>query len=340
MRIVAMLTIVAHHYVVNSGIIGEMDFDHPTLRMFWTLLAGFGGKMAINAFVLLSAYFMCEKRLTWMRVGKLAAEVWFYNIVIGTVFLICKGGLPWMEVKYILLGPLLWNTGFVASFIVFYLCIPFLNRMVRTLPRRQHALLTAYLLVIFSGVSTLLVHPAAWCYLGWYVTLYFLASYMRFYPCRWTESRRPWVWVMAVSLLLIAANIAVALRLHMHMGWYHSYNDSQKLLALTTGLSLFLLFKNTPVPQSRAINTISKSAFGVLLIHAHSASMRHWLWQDTLHCPEYYHTAWLPLHMLACVAGVYAVCTALDQLRIRLVERPVVSRLQGVRWLQRECFWE
>lgn len=47
-RIVLMLLIIAHHYVVNSGFSKLYDFDNITGNMIFLQLFGFGGKIGIN----------------------------------------------------------------------------------------------------------------------------------------------------------------------------------------------------------------------------------------------------------------------------------------------------
>lgn len=74
------------------------------------------------------------------------------------------------------------------------------------------------------------------------------------------------------------------------------------------------------------MNTVASTTFGVLLIHAASDGMRKWLWQDFVNVPAAYS---MPLPMLigysvVVMVGVFAVCSALDYLRIRFVERPAV----------------
>ena len=88
LRIVAMLIIIAHHYVVNSGIVQLYDYSNITANMIFLQFFGFGGKMAINIFVLISSYFMFQYKLTWKKVLKLYLEVKFYAIVIYIIFVI------------------------------------------------------------------------------------------------------------------------------------------------------------------------------------------------------------------------------------------------------------
>lgn len=56
---------------------------------------------------------------------------------------------------------------------------------------------------------------------------------------------------------------------------------------------------------------------------ANSDAMRRWLWQDLLNNVGMYESNWLVLHAFGSVIGVFVICTAIDYLRIRLIEVPV-----------------
>lgn len=60
-RIVVMLTIVAHHYVVNSGLTaidGPILANPLSVESIFLLIFGMWGKIGINCFVLITGYFM------------------------------------------------------------------------------------------------------------------------------------------------------------------------------------------------------------------------------------------------------------------------------------------
>ena len=59
-RIIVMLLIVAHHFVVNSGVIDVM-YEHPlSSNSTFLFLFGAWGKTGINCFMLITGYFMCD----------------------------------------------------------------------------------------------------------------------------------------------------------------------------------------------------------------------------------------------------------------------------------------
>lgn len=90
-RIIVMLFIVAHHYVVNSGILQQITPDNVLQsHSIFALLLGWGGKTGINCFVLITGYFMCTSNITVKKFLKLFLEIYFYNILFYIIFL-CSG---------------------------------------------------------------------------------------------------------------------------------------------------------------------------------------------------------------------------------------------------------
>lgn len=79
-RIIVMLLIVAHHYVVNSGMMEEMAKESLSSRSLFFYIFGMWGKTAINCFVMITGYFMCKSQITIPKFLKLLLQVEFYNI--------------------------------------------------------------------------------------------------------------------------------------------------------------------------------------------------------------------------------------------------------------------
>lgn len=74
-RIIVMLAIVAHHYVVNSGLMAEINTSGPmAFNSLFLLLYGCWGKVGINCFALITGYFMCQSNITVKKFLKLVLE--------------------------------------------------------------------------------------------------------------------------------------------------------------------------------------------------------------------------------------------------------------------------
>ena len=64
-RIITMLVIIAHHYVVNSGLTEVLQQNTSvSFNSVFLCLFGWGGKTGINCFVLITGYFMCKSNIT------------------------------------------------------------------------------------------------------------------------------------------------------------------------------------------------------------------------------------------------------------------------------------
>lgn len=163
--------------------------------------------------------------------------------------------------------------------------------------------------------------------------LFIIASYIRLYPKDWFSNPKITGMLMTVALLLSWTSVAVLATLSRMMGKnigisYFFVSDSNKVLALATGVSAFLFFKNIKIGYNKIINTIAASTFGVLLIHANSNTMRRWLWQDTFNNVGAYESGNAVIHAIISVILIYAVCTVIDICRIKLIEAPLMKKLK------------
>lgn len=285
-RIIVMLLIVAHHYVVNSGLITVMEETPLSARSIFFYLFGAWGKIGINCFVLITGYFMCKSQITLLKFMKLLLEVIFYNIVIYAIFIL--SGYHEFTFAVILdsLPGLILKDNFTTCFLVFYLCIPFLNVLVQNLSRKQHLQLMALVLFIYTFHTTVPKTYVTMNYVSWFCVLYVVASYLRFYPTKFDKNVKFWSGGVFLCISLSVLSILAKLLLFVHWGRdlepYRYVADSNELLALATAVTSFMFFKNFNIRQSKWINTIATSTFGVLLIHAHSNTIRKWLWKDVL----------------------------------------------------------
>lgn len=74
------------------------------------------------------------------------------------------------------------------------------------------------------------------------------------------------------------------------------------------------------VPYNKWINTIAKTTFGVLLIHAHVSGMRELIWNTVFKCVDHFGTPTMPIHAVSSIFIVAFFCIVIDLMRIRFVE--------------------
>ncbi len=194
---------------------------------------------------------MCKSQITFKKFVRLLFEVLFYRIVINGIF--AASGYAQFTLKSFLMALIPFTEiaqNFTGTYLIFFLCIPFINALIHNLNEKQHIrllLLLFFTYVLFGTVPSLYVSMN---YVSWYMVLYLLASYIRLYPKRIFDSKSFWAIMTFVSVALSAISVVACSWLGTKLGRNMSYafvTDSNTFLAVITGLSSFMLFKNIKI---------------------------------------------------------------------------------------------
>ena len=142
-----------------------------------------------------------------------------------------------------------------------------------------------------------------------------------------------WGWAMFISLLLSILSIVFCMSLGKYIGKHMPYwfiSDSNKILALTTGVTAFMFFRHLKIRNSKIINILGGTTFGILLIHANSAYMRHWLWKDLFNNVGNYTSDFFYMHAVGAVILIFITCAIIDYLRLIIFEKPLFLWLDNI----------
>ena len=335
-RIIMMLLIVAHHYVVNSGMLGEISMPPYTWKQHFLYVFGMWGKIGINCFVLITGYFMCKSDITVRKFLKLLLEVLFYNVVIYAIFAL--SGYEPFTIKGVLsainpIGSI--ADGFTSCFLIYYLLIPFLNAMVNHITRKQHAILIGICMLFFVLWDHIPGVEYRFNYVGWFCVLHVIASYIRFYLPADKEkanNKHEVLLIITGGVFAVLSVIGQSLMTEQgwHVGWQYKWVNCNAIIGVISSVMMFIGFKDLRIKYSPLINSIAASTFGVLMIHANSDTMRRWLWQDLCHNVDRVSSPYMPLHAIGCVLAIFMACILIDKVRIYIFEKPMFKVVDRV----------
>lgn len=313
-RIITMFLIVAHHYVVNSGLTTLMWEDPTAKRSIFYFLFSAWGKTGINCFLMITGYFMCQSKITAKKYVKIVGELFFYRVVLYILF--CFAGYQTWSMSGFLLYLRCFSsvsTNFFGCFFLFYLFIPFLNLLIKAMKEREHLFLIILLCFMYVYLGTVKKTNVSMNYVSWFCVIYFIGAYIRFYPKKVFQMTKLWAVILIWNLLLagfsVVAGAYESAANHTKVAYYY-VSDCNKVFAVTVAVSAFLFFKNLKIPYNKVINTMGASTFGVLCIHANSDTMRRWLWVDLLKNAEMFSKdgILIILHAFCCGGGGYISC--------------------------------
>lgn len=324
-----MLLIVAHHYVVNSGVISEMSQSPLSGKSIYLYFLGMWGKTGINCFVLITGYFMCKSSITIRKFLKLILEVVFYNVVIWIIFYLC--GYADFSLKQMLFdfSPVKGvSKDFISCFILFYLFIPYLNVLVKNLTQKLHFRYVILCLGIYTLLGSIPKIDFTFNYITWFSILYMIASYIRIYGLRIKISYKGWLRLTVLSAILAMSCVLVILYFNERYSLnlqspYKFVGESNEIFAVIISICSFMFFKELPIKQSKIINTISASTFGVLCIHENGDTMRQWLWNDMVKTVVQFNSGYILIYSLVTIVGIFTICIFIDYIRIHTIENVI-----------------
>lgn len=338
LRIVAMLMIITLHYLGKSNSLIEYkdisSSEAPLVNIIiaWFLEAFSYG--ATNIYVLISGYFCVNTSFRMAKGIKLWLQVFFYSAGIALIFLLC-GGIPaeysgiYNLSKFFL--PVASNHYWFASvYLLFMMIAPFLGMIARKLDRKRLLTLIVVLLILFSRFWRDILpftEPVEDSGIGlaWFITLFFIAAYIRLYVPEIKHKSVPLSIFLASSVLVPASFFAIGAlsditgRFENFTKIAYAYNS---VLVTVASVTLFLFFRSVKIKEgfiSKAICRIAGLTFGIYLIHEHLL-MRN-LWIDLWHADKFFKGNLFIPHLIGTVLAVFIICGAIEFLRSFIFEK-------------------
>ena len=323
LRIVSMVLIVTHHYSIHGGfILPEMNFNKALIQVL-----SLGGKLGVDCFVLITGYFMIESKFRLEKAVKLWAQIWFYSILFMTIFY-GFGIVEFNADTFIKnLMPITYSMyWFATTYLVLYILTLFLNPAVKAMSRKRHLALIGTLGILWSVLPTVTNGDFGYSTLGLFILLYLIGGYIRLYPNRWTgRCRSNFLFGIIMYGIIIASAFLVDFFENSipQLSGFDSYLAGEnKITTILCAIGLFLGFKNLKMGYHPWLNRLAASMFSVYLIQENSF-IHPLLWSKWFKNRLYSWSSDLWIHAIVCIAMVIVICTAIDQIRIYWIERPI-----------------
>ncbi len=282
LRIVSMLMIVAFH---TFRYIDTTHFN--SWQMFLFHCVRWYGLLGVNCYLLISAHFLLGRESHPRKLIPLIAQTFFYC----ALFLLCRIAqlcvthslsapyALWQEISRLELDGLfspLWANRywFVTAYILFYLLLPALNRIIQNLAseayRRMLLLLSLFLFLYLSfpqtTTNTGVVEDVLWI-----SYVYLLAGYLRFHRQENWLKRHAGPVFLLLYLVFVLTRQLMTYAVHntyLYSLLYHTTGNSMRysFIMLAMALCVFYLFQRLHF-QSALVNTLSSCTFGIYLFH-------------------------------------------------------------------------
>ncbi|MBQ3427217.1 MAG: acyltransferase [Clostridia bacterium] len=321
LRIIAMVIIVFHHYVVH----GIFDWNEMSGVSVYFLSVIQLGEWAVNIFILIFGYFSVTSDFKPARVLRLYAQVWFYSAVIFAIYTLLSKELHFgLALKAItpVISDQYW---FFSRYMLLCLLMPFLNILIKAMNRQIHLRLMILLFTAWSMLPSLL--PTFIGYglsvrtTGAFVMLYIIGAYMRLYPDSRINRRSTGYTLAAGSLLLMMIIQFINLKnIIPFVGIEINFFSNSEILSVCFAVGMLSIFNSISIRSNKLINGIAACIFGVYLIHD-NLYLRPLLWTVWLKNGEYLSSSHVIHRMIISVFIVFAACVLIELIRKNTVEK-------------------
>lgn len=313
LRIICMLCIIVHHFFVHSEFNWNMAERISRINGALMCIIKYPlGLIPCNIFILITGYFMVDKKIKINKLIKLLLETWFYSYIILIIYTICTKKNSFSKEQIISLAPILSEQNwFITCYILLYISIPVLNIIVNNLRKSQLKLLIIIGIVIFDLLPSLGILTNYRTNYLWAVLLYLTGAYIKRYNIKIKYNIYIFIFACAIYNLIFL------------MGFYKVDSDRGSLILYIMAVNIFIETINNKEISNNFVNRIAASTFGVYLIHE-NYYIKNRIYKF-LNISQFINSPFFFGYVVINTLGMYIICLIIDQARMRLIEKPVMK---------------
>lgn len=213
---IAMFMVLVLHFLLNCGLLDNNLAFSSVFYESWLLEAFCYG--AVNCFVLITGYFMWDKRFRPSQILSLYITVTFYSMIILLILILDRQQISKMDIIQCVFPFSTGHYWYLTTYVLLYLFVPFLNRLISVLNEVLHKKLVIAMIILFSVIPTMVCWQDSFVLnagqsVAWFIFLYILGSYYAKYKnlIIKIDSSKKWMCIfIVVSVLIYASKMIIS----------------------------------------------------------------------------------------------------------------------------------
>ena len=342
LRIIAALFVLSYHTVNATVDINALEL--PSRFIMTGLFFGMG-RISVNIFVIISAWFLCKYNFKLERITNTWLSTIFYTVPIAITFVYFgKADLVYLITNMfpVFFQPL-W---FITTYVFLLFLTPLLNLILSKYEKRKCRNMIIFLSVLFVLPLTFLprVRGAFYSEVGWFCVLYLITGYLRIYqPLKIVNNKKICLLVFIISYLFI-------------ISWYILYYDvpykflsnylefagithasflnfTSSLPSFFASFSFFFLFKNMNITKlNNVINYISKTSLDVYILLSLKGPSDLIFWVDIFDLDVYINSGNIFMNVTIVIIAAFVITSLIGRIRIYIVDKimQLMPKLDGI----------
>ena len=278
LRLVSMYMVVALHVLGCGGIIDTCDKFSANYYASWLMETA--SYCSVNIFAMITGYVMVNSKFNYFKIIPLWMTVSFYGAItlllfrfvpyLHQLYAVCK--LDFLKATF--MPATTHQYWYFTSYFCMFFFIPFINRCIFSLSKKDFKILCITIIVLFSIISPLFTQGGDPFRLGygycqwWLICMYFIGAYLKLHPIEISKSRCLLIYVIATLCAWFIGHVLMSIfGSNYEPYWFVDYTS---VFIVISSIALLLLFSQLDITRTRAqkaISFFSPLAFSVYLIH-------------------------------------------------------------------------
>lgn len=328
LRTISMMGVVLLHVLGTiKSVSGGTDYEY----IVKILLAV--ASCSVNVFALLSGYLKIKSRIRFSSIVNIWITTFFWCFVLTIIAHFMLADMSIKQYVGYIFPYVIDRLWYITCYSFLFFMMPYLNKLMVALDKKQVQTLLVILFVLMSIVTTFGIrdsfHVVSTGYSAmWLVYLYILGGYLRLYGFSKKLSKCSIVFILVFSTLLIVLSTTLIEYILVHFGFSGQrdlvnilYRYSSPFVLVNSVLILWLFVEYIRVKKvvwQKIIGWMSKVSLGIYVIHAHPFCL------DYLFTHEHFGfimsagVIGCGIQVLLVVFVVYILCGIAEHLREKL----------------------
>lgn len=335
LKIIAMLFIISFHYVYKSGYeFTELTINSFIVKVFWLF-----GELGVNLFMLVTGYFMINRKIKIKKIILLLFEVEFYYIICQIIAIkleIISFDFNFKDIV-MLFFPVIFNRyWFITVYILIYIMSPYLNIFLKSIDKKTYIKFLITVLILWSVIPTIFgvfndstEKTLYYSRLIWLIIIYCVGAYINLY-----KSEMPKKFLIAI--LSFFSMIVSIIIIHKYNGFFNNIGTYEvaylwgpnNVPMFLLSVALFQIFLNINIYGKKIISVLASTTLGIYLLH--DGSLAWYIWQTLFKANEHLHSRYSICYILISAIVVFIIGAVIDLIR-QIIEKYTIKRLLDLR---------
>lgn len=291
---------------------------------------GIWGQVAVAGFVVITAYFTCDKDYVhYVKIEKLWLQAFSTFIILEIFAYFFRPSQYDGVMKGILKGlvsPVNSTWWYLTGYIFLFLLIPVLQRFIES--AEQNLFRNALLCLLAVTLIGDFIDLRAGGSVVDFALLYLLTAYIKKYHDKIFAERARRVNTCCVLVLIVGIlfvrtlgyvnPIFLKLLDRVFVNW--------NIFIMLAAVSIFYCFRDLKISHgTKVIRYLSSLTFGIYLLHENRFTGP-WLWNETFHLGKAYESVFFPIKYLIAAALVFIVSALIEAIRKVLINDSLITR--------------